>query len=784
MKVNKKEPKEKKPKKSVSQKITGINTTSSISYGDAEINPKDKRVKWIFGASIIALLAIGIGVPVGLTGAQYISQKPYDKNDHVLGDQTVGDLIDDLDKNNPKLNNDQKRIENIVVEMLYKEERNAFLKFEAFVNNTKYKGTNDKVGSTSFGLDVSKPFNKIRDEQVDKIEIAKKSFRESNPTTWETNWNNELKTNEIYGKAANDKEAIDFMTKEVAKSAAFARFNTAAINTEKWVMSDLNLQATNDIKYLNDEGKEEIIPVGTKLFSTQISSMEENFLTKGSLNNAVPENIDPLTPAKDIKLAVYETKSYVLSQRNPFNNIPKLYNTYFKSANISSVTLPIVRNLPNVNYSWTITKDLLINLFKIVNTKSVGEIIAIDKLSNFKGANTGSNETNRDIDKMVINTLSEDSSSSNFTTSSIEEVATTGSNLGSSKVTSLPTLMKEEENESRAFNMAAISSSITPNENSGTFKIKQSDPIRKFLELILSWNNFPVPGGEDNNLQSFFRFVQKWIKIDENNIVTFTPGINESNFQETLKNFVTNISTEDFNSVFGNLLTKSFEDTVPYPGLTSVNNKATSWTVYQLGNPLNSSTYLYVDDKGMKVYNVENVNGESAKLMLKSDIQNTLSVLDNPDKVVLYGIADQYNKIANNNIINKILIEEKYNDILNVLVNPKLLNSSSKETPLTDEEAKKLIAKVDKLLVEGINNIINPEIKSAMTNIPTLIDTFIASTKSYDFFVNDNPNEINEIKFMNGVDYKTSLIGKRKIYTEIWNKLNALMIIKVEGIKK
>jgi hypothetical protein len=41
----KKPKKQSEPKKSLSQKISGINTTSTISYGNVDVNPKDKRVK-------------------------------------------------------------------------------------------------------------------------------------------------------------------------------------------------------------------------------------------------------------------------------------------------------------------------------------------------------------------------------------------------------------------------------------------------------------------------------------------------------------------------------------------------------------------------------------------------------------------------------------------------------------------------------------------------------------------------------------------------------------------
>lgn len=778
MKDKNKEPKQKKQKKSVSQKITGINTTSSISYGDADLNPKDKKVKWIFVASIISLLVIGIGVPVGLTGAQYISQKAYDKNTTVLDGLTVGDLTTSLDKNNPKISKDQEKIENIIVEILYKEERNAFLKFEAFVNATKYKGTDDKVGPTSFGFDVSKSYSDIKKDQQKKLDNARKAMQESNPTGWKTAWNNELKTNEIYGSANNDGEAVDFMTKKIAKEAALARFNTASINTDKWTEADLTLQAQQDIKYKDDSGKENTISVGTKLFSDKPSINSEAFLSSSGENIALPTNRNSLTPAKEVKLSVYETKSYVLTERNPLNRISSLYDDYFKSANISSISISITKNLETSEFPWTITRDLLFNLLKIVRIPGGKKIISIDKISNFKGANTSSvmNESpaQMNTDKTIINTLGESSEEST------KEASTTGSQLGSSKVTSLATLIKEEENTSRAFNVAAISSSLTPTQEDGIFKIKQLDPIKKFLKAILEYPINTLPGASLNYVDKLIVHLKSVISIDASNNIVLKEEVELSKFNKELDKLIKNISDSDFNSLFSGLLSLSFVDNDAYgKGLTNPN--ATSWSVYELSKDTN----LYVDETGLKIYNIQNVDAETSKSMLKSDIQNTIDVLDNPDKVVLYDIAAQYNKIANDNIINKILIEEMKPRIIEILVDPTILNPNSKDEGITKPEAEMVLQKVYINIIGNINNIINPETKSAMSKIPEFVDTLIKPNNSYDFFVKSNSVGMNETTLMNGFDYSApSLFGKRKIYTQFWNKLEKIISVKVKEVVK
>jgi len=459
VKESKKESKKSlKTKKTISQKITRINTSSSISYGDAELNSKDKRVKWVFGAGIISLLAIGIGVPVGLAGVQYVAQKAYNSSDRVFDDETIENLEGILDKDQNVNNAALKNIENILIELLYTEEREAFFKFEAFVNETKYKETGEKVGPTSFGFDVSKSSKDISNEQQKKLDNSKKAMRESDPIGWPKKWDNELKTNELYGNANNETEALDFMVATIKKEAAFARFNTAEITIDQWKLADLELQAKNTITYKIDDTSH-TIAVGTKLFSKSLIGISKTFLPflkKGETNIGLSNTTGSQTPSNEVKISVYQSKSYVLEKRNPLNIWSDLEDYYSPSANISSLFLPIIRNDDTVANFWTISRDLLFNLFKIVTPPSGISFTSIGKISSFEGANTNTlnnNTPQREIDELIINTITTVTEEPTTKTP-----ATTGSMLGSSKVSSLATFIKSEENDFRSFNVAAISS--------------------------------------------------------------------------------------------------------------------------------------------------------------------------------------------------------------------------------------------------------------------------------------------------------------------------------------
>ncbi|MGL5204994.1 MAG: HinT-interacting membrane complex protein P80 [Metamycoplasmataceae bacterium] len=776
MAKEKKKKREKEPstnKKSFSQMITGINTSSEISYGNVVVNPKDKRVKWIFGASIFSLLAIGIGVPLGMAGVQYIAAKPYPPDTEVYpGGPTVGDMVEE-NKDKEKIDKNAENIENIIVKKLYNEERDAYLRFEAFVNNTKYQNTNDKVGPTTFGVDVSKSFDDIWKEQEKELNIAKRAIRESFPLDWASKWNDELKSAK-YGNSNTDKEAIDFLTKNKAKDAAFARFNTAEINTTSWTQADLSLQAKQNITYKDDVGDEQIIPAGTQMFSS-------SFLNPNGNNIAIPSERDPIIPSSEVKIAVYQTKSYVLKERNPLGRFPDLYNDYFKSANISSVAIPFLQNEDNSEFELSVTQDLLINLFTVSRAENGDLVIPFNTISNFKGANTSSTTKRIDYDKTNINTLSQSSSNSINT----RKPATTGSSLGSSKVSPLSTLITSEENEARAFHIAAISAMTHPTEEVGLFKAKEFNPINEFLISILNMTSTTHPGISPRiiNLVEFLNEqLEPFYVIDPQpgeEAVEFTAlkkSFDLFKYNRDLRTKIRDINSFDFSNTFNKLLTDSFKDENPYGEFTNgsiftdVNDVPKKWTVYKI----DIDTYLYVDTKGLQIYNVESLTGDSttnpALKMLKSDIQNTIDVGDNPDQVILYDVANQYNKIATQEIINKILIEENKEFIINELI---------KEGE-TREKAIEIITEVYENLINVINNTINPDVKTALQGLATLIEELIKPMNSYDFYEVTKPSGVINLEFMNDSKYiNGSLEGYLLIESQFDDKLRSLISVHV-----
>ena len=585
-------------------------------------------------------------------------------------------------------------------------------------------------------------------------------MRESYPTEWQTKWKEELKT-DTYGNSSTDKEAVDFLTTEALKEAAFARYNATEINTTSWVKSDLGLRAESNIIYTDENDKEQKIIAGTQLLSAFFND-----------NYAEPTNLNPTTPTSEVNISVYQSKSYVPEKRNASSLLPELYNKYYKAANISSFLIPFVQNSENSELDLVVTPELLIKLFTASRVQLGSIIMPFTSISKFKGASTSldvdsqAQQVQLSTDKTILNILSSEPSPDpeNGTRAPV----TTGSNLGSSKVTSLATLIKSgdegETVESRAFNIAAISANESPSAiNNGLFKIQKYNPITKFLNQILKTDT--TTDTTTTAIKLLINYIKSFFKPDNTIDEALIEAETISKFNKQVIKLVQKIPSVDFTNFFSGLLNKSFAETPP---LNAAPNK--KWMVYEL----TPGTLLYVDAKGLKVYNIQKLYGPGSstivKKMLKSDIQNTIDVIDNPDKVVLFDVVTEYNKIATPDIINLEEMKDKiYDDELNA------------EYPVTPPITNRTEL-VRQYLEKNINNIISPEVTNAMSGISLYLEEIIKPMNSYDFVETTSAtNGMILIHFDNGAAYTNgTLVGQQLIDSEFYDKLKEIITVNIE----
>ena len=397
----------KKRRKTVSEFFSTMNTNKAEHLpkesGDVVVNPKSKKAKWFLGGTVFALATIGISVPWALSSCEIISKKPFDPSE-IMYEITIGNVTHKVtyqefeDRANSYVSRDNQKIIDLtnsfnasVVKNLYDEEHDAYLKFKAIIDQkNKDLKTGETVGAETYGYDVSKPSDKIKEEQEKNLNDAKKSFQSSLGRNWEEKWLTELKTNPIYGfqdlkdqtglaLVQIEKKAVEYMTTQALKKPALARFEAADIVTDKWTRKDLTWEPSQDIKYKDSKNNEITV---TK---NEAKEFIKKFIDVKSNAKFSSKSVDNLN-----KLAVFETKSYVPDKRKPNQLLKDVLPNFYNSAVISSFDLAIKPGESNLS-AFTFDRSVITSLFKITENPvsslvEANKFAAILQLSKFKGA--------------------------------------------------------------------------------------------------------------------------------------------------------------------------------------------------------------------------------------------------------------------------------------------------------------------------------------------------------------------------------------------------------------
>ncbi|MGL5357594.1 MAG: hypothetical protein ACRC9U_00835 [Metamycoplasmataceae bacterium] len=490
--MKKKEKKEKNNKKSIKQFFSNLNSSNEIKRGDVVVNPKDKRVKWFFGAGILAITALGIGLPLGLTQQIIKAEEPMSPDKDIVGGinggTTVGDILDHINSlPNKEFTKYMNEYQNLSTQYLYVQERAAYQGFAAFLKNTKFKNDTSGPGDEAFGYNVSKPLTEIRKEAQAQLDKDRTNYKNSNPGTWEAGWKNELLTNEKYGLPLNSNTGnnaneninyieslvVNFLTSQRIKEVAFAPFQSAEFNSESWIFSDLSLKSNEIINYdiitpvitVKDDGswtvteeikeKTGVIGVGEAYLDTkyQFNKAADYVYFNGKENNT--------SPSATSKITVYQTKSYLPGKRNPIPAFSQIFSKAFRSVSMSTVDLNLSLNAEG---NWVFPKETFLKLVTAYEyNDSTGKVqigLPIADLINFLGVSsfiegTAPNITNINRDEALIKTLG------TATTPPPEGSSTKeGENtlLGQMPVTKVSDLLKSKENTNRYLNMVALTS--------------------------------------------------------------------------------------------------------------------------------------------------------------------------------------------------------------------------------------------------------------------------------------------------------------------------------------
>lgn len=844
--------KEKKPKKekSGSSFFSNLNADSTIEYGFAEKNPKSKWSKWIISGLVLGVTATGVIVPWTMSSCTLSLSKPYGKNDgvYVYIDPITGQEVSVTWEEFEKRINSMKPSSSIfdkwdevfynsTLEEMYNQEREAFLKFKAIY--TKLHNAEPVVAN--FGSDLSVSYQDIEKEQKEILETNKKNFQKSiNTNSWIDSWISELQTNSIYGPQTGsgmsvtqlETKALEFMITSKIKSSALARYTGVSINSTSWTFKDLSFARQDptiggDIEYTtyeNNEGEK------TKITKSEAIKIWRSYLTDikdnaGSIDTSVAANVIVYNN-DDSKVAVFESKSYIPSYRNPITNdeLLNVLNKNWNFALISSFKIPITPGETNIS-PFTISTETIQNLFKVQNIASTttGNFVAMSQISHFKGANE-INTSLTDIspsklanikDQMLINTFASTSSSEDSSTtrdsSSSEDSSTTSKNLGSSKLTTTINLLKSTQSSDSSssssesttidmFNVAALMSSDTGATSSTSlsdsiYSINQSNPFEIFMKLL-----FTIATSSSNTIDfSSYSYVEKnWnalnygSKIASSEVTAFVKLLKE-NLNNTTFEFNSTKTPQQYNEILTTYTSALKENDLLFLGrilncimigdTTNINlnyssqvnsNKFGYWTLYKLSD----TTYAHISTSEMTIFSKgfsTPTLADVRKMVVSDLIQTTSNTTTSESEGSTSSDSDSsttttstlYYDVVNmfNNLNNDNLIIQI---ILSNVDNQQKFKDGIKEYYKEEDEATSQ-AQVDEIyenFVKIVNiqfdSSINSEISSLLSSISSSLTTLIDLNRFYDFGTMKDANGEEIVIFQTQTKYGNNSISKTK----------------------
>lgn len=784
-----------------------------------DINPKSTKAKWIFGFAVFSVATIGLSVPLALTNWQTKIEQPISANE-IMYEIKIGNLVHqvtygDFEKRaqsfvareNQQLIDLTNSFDSAIIGNLYEQEHQAWLKFKAVLEqkNRDLK-INQDIKADQYGYDVTKSASKIYQEQEQNLNDAKRGFQSALGGNWESKWLTELQTNPIYGfQALNgqsgqdlakiETKAIRYMTTQVLKQPALARFEKAQINVDQWTRQDLSWNPSQDISYQDDQGQNQVI---TKAAAKQMIA------TMVDLNANAKFSLQSENPLQTV--AVFTTQSYLPEFRQPNQLLKTFTKQWFQSAVVSTLTMPIKMGTTNLR-ALSFPNETLVNWFKI-NDKPESSLIApnqfaaILQLSYFQGATiTKQSPIQQARDQQLLINLNGRSQSDQPDTGGETPMQTFADEnqpnpsdpnrvLGSSKwmITSDLLDSSNEDQNQRWINLLALGNAQTGllNPEQALFKAKQHNPFNVWIDLLLTINalndqpDFNVQIGGTRPYQALAKF---WSEIKGTgasqplvnfvNLIKMTfihkqnssglMGIKPSilaTYNDDLSAIINQFSEADW-SFLGKLLRIALIDpdarlnNVPGQGIVSSQNPMINnydlasgfWSLYQLG----PQTFLNVAQEQMTIFSVEKIDEQDVDAMILSDLERSLQ----PElkENLLYDVSAIYEKINQEPVIKQLLLQQeelmnrfKYQLIQDLLSDVKVEPFDPKGQFMNNlnEDQKTLINESVMIFqdyIEQQNQLLTSEAQAkGLEKISDLLVGAIETYRYYDFSVVANQN--------------------------------------------
>lgn len=401
------------------KKVAKLNSKNQPNLSDdneKKISSKKKKIIFsILGpGSLIAVIAIGIGVPISVT-----SQKGKDAQLHkaediavVLksknGDNniTIGQLLSNFDSNSNKEKEDFQEAKKTLIKYLYNQEYEASKIFQKAWDSSN----NDKTQNNSRKFELQS-YDEIRESQKKVLEEERARYQKTYGfNNWESEFNKHLNSDPRFGNATTFDQAVDNLTISKATDIAFARFK---LNFDtSFTRDDIENRVVGaDIV---DKNNKIIFAKGQKLF--------KDILVFGD-NAIAPSIVSPNNGAaskeqdKNQKVAAFLTKSFIKQYMNPRTIINEIYknanaplknNFYFYD--ISQLSLNAKPDSKDANAPWTVDKKTLEYLlsYRPLTENDTNNALTVknnlELIQNFKGGL--SQDSNQNLnDQILLSTL-------------------------------------------------------------------------------------------------------------------------------------------------------------------------------------------------------------------------------------------------------------------------------------------------------------------------------------------------------------------------------------------
>ncbi|WP_434336816.1 HinT-interacting membrane complex protein P80 [Mesomycoplasma conjunctivae] len=609
-------------KQDIFKKIAKLNSDNKDVKAPKEKKPLSTKAKVsysLLGVSAFALvLGLGIGIPISAASQSTIISKLRDSQEVGVtfsspkGDKdlTIGTILSNYKSDSNVQRENLDKAKKSLIEFLYNQEYEASKVFNAAWENTNTSET--QGNSRRFTI---RSFAEIRESEKKFLEDERSRYQRTfGFDNWESEFNKYLNTDSRYNGAVNFEQALDSLAISKAVDTAFARFKLTFDTT--FTLNDIeNRILKDDIK---DENGNIVFKKGDKLFK-DIIVVGQNAESANIVNASGQKSNTNNQDDKNLKVAVFITKSFIKKYINPKNIIDELYfsanaplKNNFQFFNISQVSINAKPNAQDFKNAWSVDKTALEQLLAYKPIKPSDQTATTNEVRNnlellekFQGGLSKDVDQNKN-DQVLLTTLDYDGNKNR------------AKNLGQLPLASAQGVLN---NNDASYILAFLDDIFSPKDNSQILSKTLFENIKKYV-FKNNENLLPETSTLKGKDLSQIKEINRKLK-------DFIQGLSDNQLREAGKAFQKTFAASDS------------DDRLK--------------TIYKISNQLK----IALDSKGLKVIAYDKIDTYEKfakiikeQLQLKANNQIDSSINSTID------IAQIFSGITNNDFIQALVITD------------------------------------------------------------------------------------------------------------------------------